>query len=785
LTSGDPSNPKRSALTVPHALAGLLVLLLGAVPASLRADESPGGSPAAASTAVTIEKVEVGFEGQFKVGEWAPLWVTVRSTSEREVTVVIDAPDADDNVTSLPSRPLLVKAGVPRRCEACFRTGRTSGELYIHLEDGRGERLASRRLRTGSTLDADLRPALRLNEPLWLLFGNVDLNFTGSAGRREPRVVRLRSPADLPADRQALQSIDLMVLPTSRGTGGETSLLDRISADDNAVLEDWVTGGGHLLISIAGEAESFRKSPLAKWVRPIVVEGHAPVRQLSNLEAFSGQNAPLKFSGTVTTARFEALSSLNVLLRHTGNPQPLAASVPHGFGRVTVVGVDIDAPPVATWKALPAVLQKLVGANQPRAREQVRSANRQLTHVGVSDLATQFQQTHEDFTTVSRPSYWRVMGLILLYVAVIGPVDYFLVQRVLRRPELTWFTLPVLVCGAVALAAWEANRLNARGLLVNQFDLIDIDSASGAVRGQTWVSLYSPEHRRYSVAVQPRRLGANSSPSPAPETQMTWMAPPENAVGGIYRSGTALVGRDYKFAASAASVENVPVAQWSTKSLSAVWHNRLDAPLVDCQLESFGAGQLKGTITHHLGVPLKDCLLVVNGWAFIPTTADATLESGRPWKPSGATVSQRDLQALLTGQKQARRGKEDALSSDSSTITTTVEPYNALNRNRAQQVAILSFHDVVGGTEYTGLANAALKDLELTSLMQLGRGVLIGRMPASPSKVLIDGSPSQTAGQSTWVRLVLPVVQSERVIEKISPRLNELPPPPGERAPNR
>ncbi len=185
---------------------------------------------------------------------------------------------------------------------------------------------------------------------------------------------------------------------------------------------------------------------------------------------------------------------------------------------------------------------------------------------------------------------------------------------------------------------------------------------------------------------------------------------------------------------------------------------------------------MNGTITHHLGVPLEDCLLVVNGWAFIPKTTDATLASGYTWKPSGASVSQRDLRALLTGAKQTRRNKEDTFSTDKTEITTTNEPYNPLSRNRAQQVAMLSFHEVAGGTEYTGLCNAAARDLELTDLMQLGRGVLIGRLPSPSAKILVDGSPTQPSGQSTWVRLVLPVVQSDRAVEKNSPKLNELPP---------
>src|SRR5262249_25479832 len=149
-------------------------------------------------------------------------------------------------------------------------------------------------------------------------------------------------------------------------------------------------------------------------------------RQLSTLEAFAGQNAPLRLSGAVNCARLGRLPTANVIIRQVGSALPLAASVPFGFGRVTVIGVDIDSPPFLKWAALKSVIQKLASKSHS-GRGTVRRQNQQLTHVGVTDLATQFQQTHEHFPAVQRPSYWWVMGLIVIYVAVIGPLDYVLV----------------------------------------------------------------------------------------------------------------------------------------------------------------------------------------------------------------------------------------------------------------------------------------------------------------------------------------------------------------------
>lgn len=773
MISARPAIPESVSRVVRLLLPGLLSLLVAASPA--RAE-----TPVPRDSGLAIDRVEVGFQGYYKVGEWTPLWVTLASDEAREVTIVVDAPDPDDNLTSLPGPSVALQPRVPTRVEATFRTGRLSGELQVRVQSSDDRTLAQKRLRPTNAANSEMRPALRLERPLWVTLGSVELSEksppapateTAAAGldtAREPRVAHFESLQALPADWQAMQSVEMLVFPTAAPASGASPLTSLSEAND-ALLRTWVERGGHLLLSIGSETAAFQKSSLARWV-PIVVEGELAIRQLSTLEGYAGQYAPLKFTGGIKAAKLGPLPLTNVVVKHVSNPQALVASAPYGFGRVTVIAVDIDAPPLANWSALRPVLQKLAGDVERSQKRLSSKSNRQLTHVGVTDLATQLQQTSEDFPAVRRSSYWWVMGLILLYVVVIGPFDYFFVHRVLRRPELTWLTFPVLVGLAVAAAAWEAGRDNNRGLIINHFDVVDIDAATGARRGQAWVSLYSPEHRRFQVAVEAvdqftsaKTAGATSaerrSSQKTDAAQLAWLASPENVVGGIYRSGAAsLGGRSYRFAPFAAGVDNLPVAQWSTKSLSAVWHDEVPPSLVDCRLESFGAGQLRGTVTHHLDAPLEDCLLVVNGWAYIPTTADATLLPNVAWQPTGErNVRQRDLKALLTGEKQSRRNKEATYSN--SDILTTTEAYNPLNRNRGQQVHMLSFHEAVGGSEYTGLANEALRDLEMTGLMRLGRGVLIGRRAAPAARVVVDGVEAPAPGAATWIRIVLPVLQ--------------------------
>jgi hypothetical protein len=794
LNSNGSSTPEHWLFVVKSLLAGLCAILCGVL--SARAADTSDQSRQDVASPISIERVEVGFQGLYKVGEWTPLRVTVRSSGDvktAKVRLVVDAPDSDDNVTSLTSRLEELAPGKSVPLETCFRTGRLNGELQFEIHDAEGRSLAVHKLRAAprdaprgeDNSAAELPSALKLGFPLWVSLGEFDLAAafanagTPSSGANpdaanDLHLARFESLVQLPAQARALQSVDLLILPTRPPAAGGDSILNQVTEKQDAVLQEWVRMGGHLLISVGAETAAYQKSPLAKWV-PIKIDGQAALRQLSGFESFSGRNAPLKIQGTVPASRLATQPRANVMLSDASNPHPLVASVPWGFGRVTIIAIDIDAPPLSNWAPLKSVLQKIARTGAGAVKTVARKTNRQLTHVGVTDLATQFQVSNEDFSSVRRPSYWFVMGLILLYVAVIGPLDYLLVHRLLRRPEFTWLTFPILMAAGIAAAAWYADRANGRSLQINQVDLVDIDSTTGTVRNNTWVSLYSPEHQRFAVAVEP---APQSKFGKAPErdgaVHLSWMSVPENSVGGMYRLGGAnFGGSGYHFGVESEKVDDLPVAHWSTKTVSACWRSELMQPVVDCRLESLGTGQLRGKISQHLGVPLEDCLIVASGWAYLPTTKGGTLQPGAEWLLGGGnTVRQRDLRALLTGEKQTRLEKKTGAIS-SAEITTTAEAYNPLDRDIDQQVRMMTFHEAAGGSEYTGLSHAALRGLELTDLMQLGRAILIGRVASSPARVIVDGAAVEPAGHSTWVRLVLPIVQSGIVPDKIIPKASE------------
>ena len=62
----------------------------------------------------------------------------------------------------------------------------------------------------------------------------------------------------------------------------------------------------------------------------------------------------------------------------------------------------------------------------------------------------------DQFSGVVLVPFWLVVLLVVAYIACIGPLDYWIVKRLLGRMEATWatfaFTVTLFSVGAAALA---------------------------------------------------------------------------------------------------------------------------------------------------------------------------------------------------------------------------------------------------------------------------------------------------------------------------------------------
>ena len=220
------------------------------------------------------------------------------------------------------------------------------------------------------------------------------------------------------------------------------------------------------------------------------------------------------------------------------------------------------------WAAGPAARQAGLAARADRARG--RRARWARSRRWASSI---WQASSRRARSVSRRAAGAVLVvavLIVLYIVCIGPLDYFLVRRVLRRMEATWLTFSATVV-LQRRRYVLAYGLKGRELRVNQVDVVDFDAEVELVRGTCWANVFSPQHDLRPVARHRARWRAESS------------APPRAAlVDGPARqrlrrhelgrsAGVPLFTMPYDFSPQLDRLERVPIAIWSTKAFVGRW----------------------------------------------------------------------------------------------------------------------------------------------------------------------------------------------------------------------
>ncbi len=416
-------------------------------------------------------------------------------------------------------------------------------------------------------------------------------------------------------------------------------------------------------------------------------------------------------------------------------------------------------PALANWSAAPDLVLRLFDLEESQARRNQTISNR-LTQTGITEIATQLDASLDEFPAVSRFTVWHVMGLLAALVLIVGPIDFLLVHKVLRRPELTWFTFPLLALAAAGAVIYWSAEAKGKRVLLNQLDVLDIDAGTGWSRARSYSLLYSPDNRRFNVTAvadspPPAQTPAATSKEAMP-LRLCWRGRPETTFGGMYRTGGAEISRPgYALSAGCREIEELPIAVWSTKSLEAGWSAQQG--LVDSQLESRGLGHLGGTLRHHFPEPIEDWIVAFGHQVFRPRTDSQTerplpLLPEVPWAPQSA--SQRELGGYLTG---ATQSFVETQSGRLEELRTEHADYDPLNRDPLDILRMLTFHGEAGSTLYTGLGNGALRQLDWSPTLDLNRAVLIGRIRKPLTRWKVDGQTVDPDQSYTFVRILLPV----------------------------
>ena len=704
-------------------------------------------APADAGVAppVRVVGVRFGLGGQYKIGSWAPVLIQLDARPNGFTgTMMLRSADSDDatavftRTVNLPPGP----SGGVRTVMSYVKPGSGHGELGMELRDAHGAIAAQ------YTFDSrvGLPDGLHQDENLIVSVGPA-AGLAELLSRKEYAdqytLAQVRTVEELPRRWYGYDAADWVVWTT----GSERTMrqiLRRMGSDQKQALAEWVRRGGRLVLSVARQWQEVNQSflsellpePLAKLVPAVDVDG-LPAR-------FAGRDglacAVLR-SYHVSNPRL-VTRPRHWKIRSEASSIPLAVSYPVEFGQVTLLCFDVDRAPSRRPDGAQNYWKKLLSVELRGEDETPGRLPRRVTERNIADLGSLLKANIDHFEAVKPIPFTLVALLSFVYILLIGPLDYLLLKKVIRRMELTWITFTVMVVAVSAAAYYVAVSVKGRHMRLNQIDVVDVNVADRRLRGTSWFTIFCPQNDRLDLSLD------------RPGTIMSWLGRPEGGFGGMYRhrSGGMLQG-EYTYGPNAASLAGVPVAIWSTKSVMARWRGEWAGQFTSRLVTRAGGVAARGTVTNHWGADLEDAVVAyARRLYFIGRLRDGqtvALESLR----------NRDLAVWLETQ-----GGGGGVTPGSATRLVDRFDRDAARTDPDQVLRLMMFFRRVPRRYLTQtgsprITSAQFGDIDLSGHLDHGYAILLGRVGSGGPRLAITGWGQPKVRRHTYVRAVLPVAK--------------------------
>jgi hypothetical protein len=423
------------------------------------------------STPLINLSVSAGYDGLFRESQWFPILVRISNDGDDVTGRLVVRPDRSGSAfTNTFSAPVDMPAG-SRKSVFLYVTARSfANEVRVEFIDTDGIPLAEQ--------SALLRHVL-LQDQLHVVLtqatvGSVDVSSIHSGGFSAAQANWLVE--NIPDQSAALEAVDT-ILFSDIDTG-------TLSSTQRQVLGNWVAAGGHLIVT--GGANWQATAAGVVDLLPLTPDGSDTVANLDALAALAGTNT-LRGETIVATG---ALREDARILAETEDGFALVARREWGLGTIDYLAVDPLAQPLRSWPDLGELWFTLATSTSPRPSwaRGLLSADRGANAVEVLpglDLL---------------PDVLPLCGFLAAYVALIGPLNYVVLNRINRR-EWAWLTIPVFILIFSGLAWIVGFNLRGNSATLSRMAVVESWPESEQAQMTGLVGLLSPRRSSYTLTM--------------------------------------------------------------------------------------------------------------------------------------------------------------------------------------------------------------------------------------------------------------------------------------------
>ena len=447
-----------------HLASGILIMLLVFA-----------WSPAAAQdnfVDVIEMSVEVGFNSFFRQGDWTPVRIKLKNNGESLAGRLVIRPETSGTVVGNAfSTAVDLPSGAEKSALLNIRARSFPDSVRVELIDDAG---SVRAVRDASLIN--LSPQDRLYA---IVVGpnSAPPNLTSVHIGGFEAEQAIWSLPDVPEYSHSLKSLDMMMLINIDG--------ESLSSGQRDAIRHWVEAGGHLIVG--GGPSALISAAGISDLLPLIPQRSQTVDDLDDLARYVGDQAANLRQRTVI-----ALGSLHedatVLVAQDGIPLLIRREI--GAGLVDYLAADPTLEPLSSWENLSGIWLKLLATRAPHPawREGFTRPNwgaEAVANLPGVDLL---------------PPLQTLCLFLAAYVALIGPINYFVLSR-LRRNGWGWFTIPLVIVCFAGIAWTVGFSLRGTEVIVSRLTLMESYADSDEAQVNQFVGLLSPRRATYSLTV--------------------------------------------------------------------------------------------------------------------------------------------------------------------------------------------------------------------------------------------------------------------------------------------
>jgi hypothetical protein len=427
------------------------------------------------------------FGGYYKYGEWLPLRVAVTNNGA-DLHAELHAVIQSGSIHTIYAVPISLPTGTHKEITLYVLPPSFARRIAVNLTTAH-QIIASAQVNVYAIRNITyVVGVIAPNPDPYQLIAGMDLD----EGHRRIEVVPFPL-ADLPERAEALRTFDALIIADS-----DTLPLSPAQVE---ALRMWVGHGGHLIVAGGPSAER-TLAGLPVDLKPITLR-RVTLSEFDALAEFA-QVEPLSQGGKFVAVLPDPSFGRGLV---TQDDQTLISEKRPGKGWVHYLAFDPALSPFVTWAGMRTVWKKLLTLSSAYPLNLPPDASEGQM------MAQSLAYTVTNLPSLDLPSISWLVALLGFYIALVGPINYFVLRR-WRRLDWGWLSIPTLTLAFAGISFGIGYSLRGSEVILNQISLVQKMSPPSPAQIRSYVGIFSPSRRTYTVKVSDHALVSplNSEP---------------------------------------------------------------------------------------------------------------------------------------------------------------------------------------------------------------------------------------------------------------------------------